>query len=41
MTTWRRLIYAISLWRLIGYDGKPTTWRDAWDIAGALTMAFP
>lgn len=32
----RRLRITIELWRMTGYDGKPCTFADAWEIAGAI-----
>jgi hypothetical protein len=30
-----RIVYALALWRVEGYDGKATTWREAWEIASS------
>lgn len=32
-------VEAWGYWRLEGYDGKPTSWRDAWGIAKAANTA--
>ena len=36
-----RLACAFRLWRLIGYDGKPMSWRQAREIALALHPEEP
>lgn len=30
----RRIRYFLDYWGVQGYDGKPTSARKAWDIAG-------